>query len=83
MTKQPKTCRNCPRPSLPGLSQPVCSYHWNLGNWGKEWADRAEAEKRQTAIPQGTQGEESVLTPRRQPSPRVTKDAKVAQKNSR
>lgn len=42
----PQRCTLCDQPSLPGLLQGhgKCRYHWNLGNWGKEWADRVERE---------------------------------------
>jgi hypothetical protein len=37
----------CGKPSIPGLIQGAgkCQYHYNVGQFGKEWADKVEADK--------------------------------------
>lgn len=41
-------CTVCDNPSIPGLHKGhgKCQYHWNVGAFGKVWAD--ECEKRET-----------------------------------
>ena len=35
-----KICCKCTEPSLRGIrGQGYCQYHWDVMNWGKEWAD--------------------------------------------
>jgi hypothetical protein len=49
-------CTLCDKPSIPGLvrGRGKCQYHWNVGVWGKEWAD--EVQKRETTHNQQTKG---------------------------
>lgn len=44
MAKQ--VCTECGEPSLPGLIQGAgkCQYHWNVGAYGKDWADKVRAD---------------------------------------
>jgi len=44
--KTAKTCKHCDEKSLPGLkiTPGLCQYHWNAGNWGKEWADKCRTD---------------------------------------
>ncbi len=45
MTRNP--CTICGKPGIPGLraGQGKCQYHWNVGAFGKLWADKIEADK--------------------------------------
>lgn len=40
-------CTKCGKPGIPGLIQGVgkCQYHWNVGAFGKEWADQVEQDR--------------------------------------
>jgi hypothetical protein len=46
-------CTECDKRSLPGLKagKGKCQYHWNVGVWGKQWADRVLAEVRDFSKP--------------------------------
>jgi hypothetical protein len=48
MKKKPCTIPGCKEPSIPGLSknQGKCQYHYNVGQFGKEWADKCKDEKK-------------------------------------
>ena len=41
-------CTICGKPSIPGLKpgHGKCQYHWDVGVWGKSWADKMEQEKK-------------------------------------
>lgn len=45
MTKNPCTITNCGKPGIPGLLKGAgkCQYHYNVGQFGKDWADEVEA----------------------------------------
>jgi len=42
-----KKCTLCEKKSIPGLlkGNGKCQYHWNVGAFGKEWADKIAAAK--------------------------------------
>lgn len=42
-------CTICGQPGVPGLiaGQGKCQYHWNVGAFGKLWADHCEDRKRE------------------------------------
>lgn len=45
------TINNCPETSIPGM-QPgcgKCQYHWNVGAYGVDWADRQREAERKAA----------------------------------
>lgn len=37
-----QVCTECGKPSIPGLikGKGKCAYHWNVGVWGKPWAEK-------------------------------------------
>ena len=41
-------CTICGKSGIPGLIKGCgkCQYHWNVGVYGQEWADKIEADKR-------------------------------------
>ena len=41
-------CTLCGAKSIPGLKKDngKCQYHWNVGAFGKEWADKVAATKK-------------------------------------
>lgn len=39
---------SCGMPSLPGLVVPYCQKHYNIYQWGKEWAEKVASNKRVT-----------------------------------
>lgn len=43
MSREP--CTLCGRPSIPGLLRGAgkCQYHYNVGQFGKDWADKCAA----------------------------------------
>jgi hypothetical protein len=40
-------CTECNKDSIPGLikGKGKCEYHWTLGVWGKEWANKTLEKK--------------------------------------
>lgn len=46
--QSPKKCTICGKPSITGLKKGhgKCQYHWNVGVFGKVWADKVEAERK-------------------------------------
>lgn len=46
--KTKQTCTECSRPAIPGLQKGKgkCQYHWNVGAFGKDWADKVLKELR-------------------------------------
>jgi len=47
--KKTKACTICGKPSIPGLLplSGKCQYHWDVGAYGKAWADRCASQKKQ------------------------------------
>jgi hypothetical protein len=43
-----QVCTLCEKPSISGLirGRGKCQYHWNLGCWGKDWADKVRQDQK-------------------------------------
>lgn len=41
-----QSCTVCGKPSIPGLKKGKgkCQYHWDVGAFGQEWADKVRKE---------------------------------------
>ena len=47
---------SCGMPSLPGLKVPYCQRHYNIYQWGKEWAEEVAKKKTVTVRDRQTGG---------------------------
>jgi hypothetical protein len=40
-----KKCSHCSDRSIPGLVSPLCQYHYDVAQFGKDWADKCRADR--------------------------------------